>query len=228
MTQPIDSPAGTVDEQLAERERAIQLLSLLPTTHSYTIRCARTGVTIATMDLLMQAGKVPYLSNWKDSIAYHPLFSLETAQLLSWTRKNWNALFRETSDRATALQKEQFCIAFVAVMHSLGSIKQEVPILPDFDTVNKNMQRLLELAYWFYHLDSKRFRFPTLRINRLNQNFHLHDVGTYFDICDSARQDWETSKDAKEEEAKLEAARKAEKSVRGSHVKAISKKALWN
>jgi hypothetical protein len=36
------------------------------------------------------------------------------------------------------------------------------------------------------------------------------------------------SKEAKLEDAKLEAARRAEKAVRGSHVRAVSKKALWN
>lgn len=231
MTNESNSPISDLppEQQLEERERAIALLSFLPETKSYTIYCARTGVAIATMELIQQAGKLPYLSQWKDSIALHPLFSLSQATLLNWTRKNWNQLFRsQAADHVTELQKQQFSIAFIAILHSLNCIDQQVPALPNFHTVNANMQRLLELAYWYNYLDSKRFKFPTLRINRTNANAALHDIGTYFDICDSVRHDWETTKEAKFEDAKLEAARRAEKAVRGSHVKAISKKALWN
>lgn len=217
------------DSLLEERERSIALLSFLPETKSLTIYCARTGVAIATMQLFQQAGKLPYLSQWKESQAYHPLFSLPQLQLLAWTRKNWNYIFRRhVTDDISAIQKEQFCIAFMAILHSMDCLDQQIPALPDFHTVVTNMQRLLELAYWYNYLDSKRFRFPTLRINKLNSNGTLNDIGTYFDICDSRRHDWETSKDARQEDAKLEAARKAEKAVRGSHVRAVSKKALWN
>lgn len=223
------APTLTPEQQLEERERAIALLSFLPETRTYTIYCARTGVAIATMQLLQQAGKLPYLSQWKESTAYHPLFSLPQQQLLSWTRKNWNQLFRnQTLDYVSDLQKEQFQIAFMAILHTLNCLDQQIPALPSFHVVNTNMQRLLELAYWYNYLDSKRFRFPTLRINRLNANGALADIGSYFDICDSVRHDWETSKEAKFEDAKLEAARRAEKAVRGSHVRAVSKKALWN
>lgn len=222
------SQIAETDSLLEERERNISLLSFLPETKHYTIYCSRTGVAIATMDLLQQAGKLPYLANWKEQTAYHPLFSLSQNQLLAWTRKNWNFLFRNTVDRSTHVQRQQFQIAFVAILHTLGSIKQTVPALPDFDTVAVNMQRLLEMAYWYNYLDSRRFKFPTLVINRTNGNSALHDIGVYFDVCDSVRHDWETSKEGKLEDAKLEAARRAEKSVAGSHVKAVSKKMLWN
>ncbi len=214
--------------ELEERERAIALLSFLPESKSMTIYCQRTGVAIASMQLLQQAGKLPYLSNWKDSQAFHPLFSLPQPQLLAWTRKNWNFLFRNTVDRATDLQKQQFQIAFMAILHTLNCVDQKNPALPSFETVQVNMQRLLELAYWYNYLDSRRFKFPTLRISKLNDNLQLDDIRTYFDICDSVRHDWETSKDARQEDAKLEAARRAEKAVAGSHVKAVSKKQLWN
>src|SRR5690349_13045775 len=125
--------------ELDERERAIALLSFLPETKSYTVYCARTGVAIATMQLIQQAGKLPYLSQWKDSIALHPLFSLPQAQLLSWTRKNWNSLFRnQTLDHVSDVQKQQFQIAFIAILHTLNCIDQQIPALPGFHTVNTN------------------------------------------------------------------------------------------
>jgi hypothetical protein len=219
----------SLEAQLEERERAIALLSFLPETKSLTLYCHRTGVAIASMQLIQQAGKLPFLAQWKDSQAFHPLFSLSQIQLLSWVRKNWNQIFRShTIDAVSDVQKDQFRIAFMAILHSMNCIDQQVPALPDFHTVNTNMQRLLELAYWYNYLDSKRFRFPTLRITKLNSNGTLHDINAYFDICDSVRHDWETSKEAKLEDAKLEAARRAEKAVRSSHVRTISKKALWN
>lgn len=218
----------TPEEQLAERERAIALLEFLPETKSYTLTCQYTGVTVATMQLLMQAGKVPYLSQWKESLAVHPLFSLPPHQILSWTRKNWNRLFKQSSDSATQLEKQQFQIAFVAVLHTFDSIKQECPVLPSFETVARNMQRLLEMAYWRLYLDSKRFKFPPYRITRFNNNFTLEDIHAYLDVCYSKRVDWETSKDAQLEDAKLEIARKMEKAVAASHVRAVPRKGLWN
>lgn len=233
MITTIETPSETLaltQEQLLleERERNIALLSFLPETKSLTLYCQRTGVAIASMQLMQQAGKLPYLSNWKDSQAFHPLFSLSQSHLLAWTRKNWNYLFRNTIDRASDLQKQQFQISFVAILHTLRCVDQQVPTLPSFDVVQTNMQRLLELAYWYNYLDSQRFKFPTLRISKTNGNHALDDIGVYFDICDSVRKDWETSKDALLEDVKLEAARRAEKAVAGSHVRAVSKKQLWN
>jgi hypothetical protein len=217
-----------ISAEITERERNVALLGFLPETKSLTLYCHLTGEPIASMVLLQQAGKLPFLSQWKEPLSYHPLFSLPQRQLLSWTRHNWNILFKAASDHVTDVQKKQFQIAFMAILHSLKCLDQQHPALPTFDVVNSNMQRLIELAYWYNWLESKRFRFPTLRINKLNANLNLSDIHTYFDICDSVRHDYETSKEAKYEEAKLEAARRAEKSVAGTHVRAVSKKHLWN
>lgn len=228
MNDSTNRPENTELSELEQRELDLQLLALLPELKSYTIYCSYTGVPVATMQLIQQWGKLPYLANWKDNAAAHPLFSLPRHQLLGQTRKHWNALFRNSSDRATRVQKEQFQVAFVAILHSLGSIKQDTPVLPEFHTVASNMQRLLELAYWLHFLQSKRFAFPTLRINKLNNNTVLHDINNYFDVCDEKRADYTKSKDARAEDAKLRAADRAEKAVRAGHMRAISKKALWN
>lgn len=203
--------------------------SLLPSMHTYTLTCAYTGVPIASFSLIMQAGKLPYLAQWRDSLAIHPLFSLNQRALLSWTRRNWNSKFKEAAlEHASPIERQQFQIAFVAILHSLGSVRIESPCLPLFETVSANMQRLLELAYWQNYLESKRFRFPTLRVSRANSNTFLGNVSDYLNICESVKKDWESSKDALAEEAQVEAARRAEKSVRSSHVRAVSKRALWN
>lgn len=203
--------------------------TLLPSTHTYTLTCAYTGIPIAAFSLIMQAGKLPYLAQWKDSLAIHPLFSLNQRALLSWTRRNWNSKFKEAAlEHASPIERQQFQIAFVAILHSLGSVQIQSPCLPQFETVSANMQRLLELAYWQNYLESKRFRFPTLRISRANSNTSLGNVSDYLSVCESVKKDWESSKDALAEEAQVEAARRAEKSVRASHVRAVSKRALWN
>lgn len=218
----------TLAQELAIREETIARIAFLPTTTSHTLYCQYTGTPIASIALIHQAGRAPYLKEWQQSIVVHPLFSLSTPAILSWTRKNWNRVFRDASDHVTDIEKLQFQIAFVAVLHTLDAIKQEVPILPSFSVVQRNMQSLLEIAYWKFYLDSKRFRFPTLRINKLNANVALEDIGAYFAVCNSVRADWESKRDTLAEEAKLETARRVERLVRGSHVKAVSRKALWN
>lgn len=212
-----------------EREAALLRLSFLPETHSLSIYCHRTGVLIAHMDLIQQAGKMPYLSQWKDSVAYHPLFSLSQRQILGWTRKNWDRIFKDaTIEQVSPIQQQQLCIAFMAVLHTLDSIDQQHPALPSFQTVIVNMQRLIQIAYWHNVLDSSRFKFPTLKITKLNNNYTLRDIAAYLAICESKKKDWESSKEAKLEEEKTEMARRAEKAVAGSHIRAVSKKHLWN
>lgn len=219
----------TLAQELAIREETIARIAFLPTTTSHTLYCQYTGTPIASIALIHQAGRAPYLKEWQQSIVVHPLFSLSTPAILSWTRKNWNRVFRDASDHATDIEKLQFQIAFVAVLHTLDAIKQEVPILPSFSVVQRNMQSLLEIAYWKFYLDSKRFRFPTLRINKLNANTALEDIGAYFAVCNSVRADWESKREnLAAEETKIETARRVERLVRGSHVRAVSKKALWN
>lgn len=219
----------TIAQELAIREASISKINFLPTTSTHTLYCQYTGTPIASIALIHQAGRAPYLKEWQQSIVVHPLFSLSTPAILSWTRKNWNRVFRDASDHATDIEKLQFQIAFVAVLHTLDAIKQEVPILPSFSVVQRNMQSLLEIAYWKFYLDSKRFRFPTLRINKLNANTALEDIGAYFAVCNSVRADWETKREnLAAEETKIETARRVERLVRGSHVRAVSKKALWN
>ena len=218
----------TIAQELAVREASISKINFLPTTSTHTLYCQYTGTPIASIALIHQAGRAPYLKEWQQSIVVHPLFSLSTPAILSWTRKNWNRIFRDASDHASPVERLQFQIAFVAVLRTLDSIKQECPVLPSFDTCQRHMQSLLELAYWKFYLDSQRFRFPTLRINKLNANTALDDIGAYFAVCNSVRADWETKRDALAEEAKIETARRVERLVRGSHVKAVSKKALWN
>lgn len=218
----------TIAQELAIREASVSKINFLPTTSTHTLYCQYTGTPIASIALIHQAGRAPYLKEWQQSIVVHPLFSLSTPAILSWTRKNWNRIFRETSDHASPVERLQFQIAFVAVLRTLDSIKQECPVLPSFDTCQRHMQSLLELAYWKFYLDSQRFRFPTLRINKFNANAALEDIGAYFAVCNSVRADWETKRDALAEEAKIETARRVERLVRGSHVKAVSKKALWN
>lgn len=218
----------TIAQELAIREASVSKINFLPTTSTHTLYCQYTGTPIASIALIHQAGRAPYLKEWQQSIVVHPLFSLSTPAILSWTRKNWNRIFRGASDHASPTERLQFQIAFVAVLRTLDSIKQECPILPSFDTCQRHMQQLLELAYWKFYLDSQRFRFPTLRINKLNANIALEDIGAYFAVCNSVRADWETKRDALAEEAKIETARRVERLVRGSHVKAVSRKALWN
>lgn len=223
------SDESTSVHLFSTREDALLHFSFLPERKSLPIYCQRTGVMIGNLEYLQQAGKVPYLSHWKDACAYHPLFSLSTRDLLRWTRKNWNWLFRGASDSVTYIQKQQFQIAFVAVLHTFGSIEQSVPALPEFETVERHIQRLIELAYWHYTLQSQRFKFPKWRISAVNTNGTLNNVDAYLDICQVTKETWEGSREALVDESeKLEAARRAEKAVRSSHIKAVSKRHLWN
>lgn len=195
---------------------------------AYTLNCTLTGTPIGSIQLYPVAGVLPYIGLWKDSTLHHPLFAMPTGRLLAFARGEYQRLIKLSKDEEATLQEERTLqICFVAVLHTFGRIVQDAPALPPIEVVQQWMPRLFKLAYWKHYLDSKRFQFPEWRLNSVNANEKMQNVGYYIEACEDLRHEYETGKKSLAEEARLKATEEAMKKLRSTWIAPVGKKALW-
>lgn len=198
------------------------------TTLKYALCCKFSGVQIAILEYQVVAGHMPYLSHWDNMTALHPLFSLPRGKLLAFARAEWNRLAKAAADeQTTEAENTLLRVCFLAVLHSLESIKQDTASLPSMAVVQSNMQPLFKLAYWHYYLDSKRFCFPEFKINLANKNTKFDNIHHYIDACFAVKEDYDNGVNDAVEKEKVAAAERALKALRNSWVTPTSNKELW-
>lgn len=178
----------------------------------HPIICIRTGIPVAKLTVLKVAGHVPYLSQWRETQALHPLFSLQPNALLSFGRNAWADICSLTPEEAASEQlvakKEQLLrVASLAMLHHLSAVDQTTVWLPTLAEISRNWSSLLQLSSWKINLDSLRFKFPAVRISKFNSGIDLS--GYVFD-CWQLKKEYETKvRDAQE----LELLRTAERTL---------------
>ena len=194
----------------------------------YNLTCVRSGLQIGVLEYDTVAGYMPYLSHWDNMCCLHPIFSMDTSRCLAFARSEWNRLAKQAEDMETTPGEDNILrVGFLAVLHSLGSVQQEVPSLPPLHIVQNNMNPLFKIAYWHYYLDSQRFKFPRFKITRLNHNTAFENVKDYIDVCFQIKEDYERGVNDLVEKEKIEQAEKALKALRNSWVTPASNRALW-
>lgn len=196
--------------------------------HEFYIKCRFSGLLIGKLEYEVLEGYQPWLSHWKDMQAVHPVFSMPTQRLLAYTRKNYEQLIKASEDgEATHQENDKLRVSWLACLHSLGSIKQEAVALPDLQVVHRTMKKLVALAYWKHVLDSKRFGFPTFKINRVNANTRFDNIDFYIDACFELKDAYDKGITDLEELERKHQADKALAALRSSWVVPVSNKALW-
>ena len=200
----------------------------MTTVISHNLHCQYSGLYIGKLEMHTVAGHLPYLSHWKEMAARHPVFSLSENKLLAFARGEWNRLAKRAADEQATDQEEAILrVCFLAVLHTLDSIKQECPSLPPMHIVQNNMSRLFALAYWHHYLDSKRFRFPSYKINKANANDRFEGISDYLDLCFEIKQDYEEGVTELQEQEKAAAADRAMKALRNSWIVPVGNKQLY-
>jgi len=194
----------------------------------YTLKCTLTGTPIGSLTLYQVAGVLPYLGLWRDSTAHHPIFAMPTHRLLAFARGEYQRLIKRSKDEeATEVEECTLRICFVAVLHTFGRVRQDAPAMPPIEVVQQWMPRLFKLAYWKHYLNSARFQFPEWRLNAVNANEKMQNVGYYIEACEELRRDYELGKKSLAEEAALRATEEAMKKLRSTWIAPVGKKALW-
>ncbi len=208
-----------------------QIVAFGASSQRHVITCTRTGIVVASIDLIRVAGHVPYLSQWKHTQALHPLFSLELFPLLQYARSTWNHFCSLTPEQAsdsalTTKQEKLLQVATLAMLHHLGEVEQTTQWLPSIAEVSGCWSSLIQLGYWKNYLESKRFRFPALRISKNNKGIDLH---SYLQDCWEVKKEYETRVREAAELEKLQATERALVALRDDLVKKSpkSKKLLW-
>lgn len=213
---------------------------------SHTLTCRYTGTVVASINCIKVAGHVPYLSHWKEQQAIHPLFSLELKPLLKFAAHAWAHFCSLTPEEAAntkqiARQEQILQITALAILHKISDIQQTTVWVPSIVSVSNNWNSLIPLAHWKNLLDSKRFKFPVLRISKNNVASTEHrasadstsqaaiDLTSYLTTCWEAKKDYESRIKEAAEAEKARAADEALIEIRNDLQRKAprSKKLLW-
>lgn len=199
-------------------------------TQSHIINCNYTGIPVASVNVLKVAGHIPYLAQWKETQAYHPLFSLSHSALLNYSKSLWAhicSLSAEDSVGPKAEKSETLLrVATLALLHHLADVEQTTVWMPSLQAVSTNWKSLLELSYWKLNLESVRFKFPKLRISKFNNGISL---SAFIEDCWACKKEYDSHKKTLSEEAAAKAAEDALLSIRGEIAGKApkSKRMLW-
>ena len=183
---------------------------------------------IGTLEYIKTKGQVPYLMAWSEMQAIHPLFAMAPNRLLAFARSEYERQLQIAEDgECTDREKETLQVAWLAVLHSLGSIQQDAPALPPYYIVHKTIKALFSLAYWKAFLESQRFAFPTFKITKLNKNQRFENVDYYLEACFEIKDNYEKGLKDLVERDKVRAAERALAALRSQWALPKSKRALW-
>lgn len=197
----------------AHRQATLAEIAEMPTAadqekrYQMPLTCQYSGAHCGELLVKVTAGYMPLLSQWKQQQVLHPLFSLDPIPLLKFSKNAWIrycAFSAEESEneQLVARQELQLRIAALAMLHQLTDVRQDVPWLPSFLEVQKCWQSLISISYWKAYLDSNRFKFPSLRISKMERCI---DLRGFLDACWDKKKSYETEVNEIEEEAKLAA-----------------------
>ncbi len=193
--------------------------------YSKTLYCSLSGVQIGVLTLTgASAGASPYVRNFDRLVTLHPIFSMETSRLLAFSR----TMLRQVGEDSSDDNKQTLRILFLAVLHSLECVEQDIPALPPMWVVQSNFKALFSLAYWKYALESARFKFPTYKINKRNSNSDFREIKSYLDLCFEIKEEYSSEVRTRDEAARIEAASRAEKKLRSSWVSPLSNREMWS
>lgn len=194
----------------------------------HQIHCRWSGVKIGELEVKTVAGALPYLSHWNECVAIHPLFSLEPGRLLPFIHSEWQRLHtRVTEEDISPDESEILQVGYLAILHSLDSIRQDFPCLPPLIVVQDTISKLFALAFWKWKLESLRFRFPTYHISKYNNNSDFSNMVHYFDTCFEVKEAYEKNVRESTEREKIKAAEAAMVALNSSWVVIPSPRILW-
>lgn len=205
--------------------------AIFPKKQVHPLICSRTGLTVGAITVERVAGHVPFLSQWRDTQVLHPLFSLEPIPLIKFSRNLWDhfcSLSPEEAANVGLTDKQELLlrISSLAMLHHLSDVEQSTVWIPTLAEVSNNWNSLLQLSYWKNYLESKRFRFPALRISKFNKGI---DLTGYIQDCWAVKKDYENKVREAVEIEKAKSAESALKVLRDDLAGKAprSKKLLW-
>lgn len=193
--------------------------------------CSRTGITVGSLATITVAGHGPMLGQWRDTMILHPFFSLNPVALLQVARNGWLRFCalsaEEAADQELIKKQEQFLqVAALAMLHNLTEVKQDIIWMPSWHDVASNWTSLMSICYWRAYLDSDRFKFPSIRLSKLERDINLK---AFLQTCFDRKKAYEKNIIELADQEKAELAEKIMKqqidAVAGK--KPLSPKILW-
>lgn len=161
--------------------------------YQFPLHCDLSGIYIGHISTINVAGHSPFLGQWKQTQARHPVFSLPVGARLKLARESYLrfcAFSAEeiANEQLTSNQEELLRVLALAMLHDLTDVRQDCKWLPSFASVVSNWKSLISLSYWKLYLDSPRFKFPSFRIWRETAD---GDWCGYLQACWERKKDYE-------------------------------------
>lgn len=181
------------DNQNLRQISSLPLATEATKKYQFPLHCQRTGIYIGSISTINVAGHSPFLGQWRDSQAFHPVFSLPAGAKLKLARESYLRFCALSADEIAntelvAKQEELMQVLLVAILHDMADVKQDSKWMPTFATTVANWKSLISLSYWRLYLESTRFKFPSFRVFPATAD---GDLRGFLEACWERKKDYE-------------------------------------
>lgn len=191
-----------------------------PESKRIPLRCSITGIVFGELIVSVSVpGSQPYISAFRESITYHPIFSLSLSKNL--------AVFRNTLERQLSgeSQDDSLEVSFVSLLYKIGSLEirnPHKPIIPTRNCALSNGHRLIHIVQRFIQ---KSFKPPVLVISSFHENENMKGIKDYLELLVDFLAAQDKKRDSFDEEERAIIQSSAIASIR--RPERIAKKSLW-
>ncbi len=197
---------------------------------SISLVCARSGLRLGDFQPAdySSLGTSPFVAQWKKTSFLHPVFNLSFSDVCRKAVACW--MLEKQGDKRYTMQYKQ--LLMLALLHSSGCIKQDIPALPTPKAVELHFAKLIDIMSWKLDVDSERLQLPRFHVwygaRGENGSDPFVTLDAWVAACETVREEYETVTRTKKAAAKEKARALALRSIRASLYTDISLRRLWN
>lgn len=192
--------------------------------------CSRSGLNLGSFQPAdySSLGTSPFVAQWKKTSFMHPVFNLSFADVVRKATACW--MLEKQGDKRYTMQYKQ--LIMLALLHSSGCIKQDVPALPSPKAVELYFSKLIEIMDWKLEVSTDRLSLPRFHVWKGAANENASDpfvtLDAWIKACEACKEEYETVTRTRKADAKEKARTLAMRSIRASLYQDLSLRRLWN
>lgn len=191
------------------------------------VLCRHTGVTLATLEVLIVEGSAPFLQDFGALQIVHPFFGASEYHLLRKLEESLNYCWDRQFD-VDMRHIERIQVLMVAIMHRMNCFSSDGPTLPAQEIAIGSAHRLFRLARWWMLSTTRRIQLPVFSVTRRNDNRNWQNFRAWLDVAFERKVQWETQKQKLETDEELRVRDAAVREVRKSGTGRMNLVRVWN
>lgn len=197
---------------------------------SITLTCSRSGLKLGDFQPAdySSLGTSPFVAQWKKTSFMHPVFNLAFADVVRKATACW--MLEKQGDKRYTMQYKQ--LIMLALLHSSGCIKQDVPALPSPKAVELYFSKLIEIMDWKLEVATDRLSLPRFHVWHGAAGESKSDpfvtLDAWIKACEVCKEEYETVTRTRKADAKEKARAAAMRNIKASLYQDLSLRRLWN